>query len=253
MGIFDREYALAYDHLYQDKDYEKECDFIEAVFQKYSLDVKTILDLGCGTGGHTLILARRGYQVVGVDRSQDMLEIAKKKAKEASLPVEFISGDVTNIELQRSFDAVIGMFAVMSYQTSNSSFAGACRTANKYLREGGIFIFDCWHGQAVLTEKPAFRIKEVKSNNNKRIIRLTKPVLNTLAHTIEIHFTLLKIQGDHLVGETKESHLMRFLFPQEVKYFLEVAGFKEIKFCSFLRLEEPLSEHDWNMVVIAKK
>ena len=253
MEAFGKEYALAYDNLYQDKDYTKECDFIEEVFRKYSIDVKTILDLGCGTGGHALILARRGYQVMGVDRSQDMIEIAKEKAKKAGLPVEFVSGDIAGIDLQNSFDAVIGMFAVMSYQTSNSAFARACRTANKYLKHGGTFIFDCWYGPAVIAEKPTVRIKETKLNDNERIIRLTEPVLNTLTHTVEVCFTLMKIRDNSLINETKESHLMRFLFPQEVKYFLEVAGFSEIEFCPFLRLEEPLSEHDWNMVVIAKK
>ena len=253
MKVFGKEYALAYDHLYQNKDYTKECDFIEAVFQEYSVKVKTILDLGCGTGGHALILARRGYQVVGVDRSKDMLEIAKMKAEEARLSTEFTSGDVTNIELQSSFDAVIGMFAVMSYQTSNLAFARACRTANKHLRQGGIFIFDCWYGPAVLAERPTVRIKEVKLNDSERIIRLTEPILNTLTHTVETHFTLLRIKDGHFINETRESHLMRFLFPQEVKYFLEVAGFDEVKCCPFLRLEESLSEHDWNMAVIAKK
>ncbi len=253
MEVFEKEYALAYDNLYQDKDYTKECDFIEAVFKKYSIDVRTILDLGCGTGGHALILARRGYQVMGVDRSQDMLEIAKEKAKKAGLPVEFVSRDIAGIDLQSSFDAVIGMFAVMSYQTSNSAFARACRTASKHLKRGGIFMFDCWYGPAVITEKPTMRIKEAKLNDNERIMRLTEPVLNTLTHTVEVCFTLMKIRDNCLINETKESHLMRFLFPQEVKYFLEVAGFSEIEFCPFLRLEEPLSEHDWNMVVIAKK
>lgn len=58
MEVFGKEYTRAYDHLYQDKDYAKECDFIEAVFQKYSVGVKTILDLGCGTGGHALVFIR---------------------------------------------------------------------------------------------------------------------------------------------------------------------------------------------------
>jgi len=63
-----KDYASAYDFLYQDKDYEKECDFIESIFVRYSGNVKRVLDLGCGTGGHALILVRRGYHIVGVDR-----------------------------------------------------------------------------------------------------------------------------------------------------------------------------------------
>ncbi len=253
MGVFDREYALAYDNLYQDKDYTKECDFIEAVFKKFSVDVKRVLDLGCGTGEHALILAKHGYQVMGVDRSQDMLEIAIKKAEKAGLAIKFTAGDLTTIKLQSSFDAVVSMFAVMSYQTSNAAFASACKTAADHLISGGIFIFDCWYGPAVITERPTVRIKEVTLNDSEKIIRLTEPTLDTFTHIVMTCFTLLKIKDDHLINETKESHFMRFLFPQEVKYVLEVAGFSEIEFCPFLRLEKPLSEHDWNMVVIAKK
>jgi SAM-dependent methyltransferase len=250
MKVFRKEYALAYDYLYQEKDYEKECDFIEAIFSNFSGKVKSILDMGCGAGGHALILARRGYYVVGVDRSEEMLEIAKRKVEEANLSIKFIKGDITNIDLQEKFDAVISMFAVMSYQTNNSAIWKACRVARNHLKRGGLFLFDCWNGLAVLTEKPTARIKEVILNEKEKIIRFTEPILNALTHTIEVRFKVWKISDGHLVNETEESHLMRFLFPQEIKYFLEVAGFHEIKFCPFLKLEKPLKESDWNMTVI---
>lgn len=123
MRAFGKEYALAYDYLYKDKDYEKECDFIGRVFKKFSGRVETILDLGCGTGGHALILAKRGYEVLGVDCSQEMLDIAITKAGKRNLSIEFIRDDITDIRLHRKFDAVISMFAVMSYQTTNSALA----------------------------------------------------------------------------------------------------------------------------------
>ena len=66
MIVFGKEYANTYDALYENKDYEKECDFIEAIFSKGSLNAKTVLDLGCGTGGHALVLAKRGYEVLGL-------------------------------------------------------------------------------------------------------------------------------------------------------------------------------------------
>jgi SAM-dependent methyltransferase len=252
MRAFGKEYALAYDYLYKDKDYEKECDFIGRVFKKFSGRVETILDLGCGTGGHALILAKRGYEVLGVDCSQEMLDIAITKAGKRNLSIEFIRDDITDIRLHRKFDAVISMFAVMSYQTTNSALAKVCKIGREHLVPDGLFIFDCWHGSAVLTEKPTVCIKEVKLNNKEKIIRFTEPILNAVTHTVETRFKVLKIQDGHLICETNESHLMRFLFPMEIKYFLEVAGFKKIEFCPFLELEKPLTEHDWNMTVIAK-
>ena len=80
--VFEDELAEIYDLIYQDKDYEKEIDFIEQIFHNYSSHpIKTILDGGCGTGGHALPLAKRGYQVSAIDLSEAMLKRARKKAK----------------------------------------------------------------------------------------------------------------------------------------------------------------------------
>jgi SAM-dependent methyltransferase len=251
MKVFAEEYAGIYDYLYQDKNYEGECDFIESIFNRFSKRVRTVLDLGCGTGSHALVLSKRGYQVIGVDRSKRMLDIAKRKADKASLSIEFIEADIRNFNLQERFDAVISLFAVMSYQTTNEAIAEVCKVARKHLVPKGVFLFDCWNGLAVLTDKPTIRIKEVRLNDKERIIRLTEPILNPLTHTSEIRFKVLKIQEERLLNEFEECHLMRYLFPQEIKYFLEVAGFKKVEFCPFLELEKPLTENDWNMTVIA--
>src|SRR5438046_5089193 len=79
--LFGSEYADAYDVLYQDKDYLEESRLIDRLFQTYGNGpVRTVLDLGCGTGTHGLWLAQRGYEVVGVDRFAGMLESARKEA-----------------------------------------------------------------------------------------------------------------------------------------------------------------------------
>jgi len=81
--VFGQVYADQYDFLYSDKDYDAECDLLEEVFRRYrDGNVRTILDLGCGTGNHAIRLARRGYEVTGVDRSPEMLAKAEWKAAE---------------------------------------------------------------------------------------------------------------------------------------------------------------------------
>jgi len=77
--VFGQAYADQYDLLYHDKDYEAECDLLEEVFRRYGQEpIKSILDLGCGTGNHAILLARRGYRVTGVDLSADMLAHARE-------------------------------------------------------------------------------------------------------------------------------------------------------------------------------
>lgn len=251
MNIFGREYSLAYDLLYSDKDYKKEVDFIEKIFKKYSLEPKAILELGCGTAGHAIILSKLGYRITAIDRSMRMLRIAKEKAREKKVSIEFIKGDITDCKLEKRFDAVIAMFSVMGYQTTNSLLSSSFKTAHNHLVPGGVFIFDCWYGPAVLNERPVLKIKEIELGNGKKIIRFTKPDLDILNHTVNVQFKLTRLKKGRIVSETFESHLMRYFFSQEIKYFLEVAGFKKVEFCPFLKLGKPLTERSWNMQVVA--
>lgn len=249
--VFKEEYAGAYDALYRDKDYEQECNYIEALFTKYHYRPKTILDLGCGTGGHALILAKRGYTVSGVDRSASMLEIARRKAEDQRLEIEFIEGDLTRISTNKKYDAVISMFAVMGYQTTNTALAAACKVAKDCLVPGGMFIFDCWHGHAVIADKPVPRVKEISVGSGEKIIRFTLPEIDEMNHVVNVNFRVWHTKGNEFT-ETFESHPMRFLFPQEARYFLEVAGFKSMDLYPFLKLDTPLSGKDWNMVVVGR-
>jgi SAM-dependent methyltransferase len=249
--VFGQVYADQYDCLYHDKDYEAECDFLEAMFRKMNVPVKTILDLGCGTGGHAILLAQRGYEVTGVDRSENMLAIAGAKAKAADVDVEFVGGDIRTVELGRTFDAVIAMFAVMCYQTTNTDLAAACLTARRHVDPGGVFAFDGWHGPGVLTDLPTQRVKIVQ-NGNRRVVRFTQPVLDVVAHTVETRFIMWVTEEERILSEVDETHMMRFLFPREVAYFLEVAGFAQVEFCPFMDLEGRLDKDCWNMMVIAE-
>ena len=88
--VFDRPYAGCYDLFYRDKNYESECDMLEEIFSKRSITPSTIIDLGCGTARHAVLLAQRGYSVTGVDRSEEMLQIASERIKEAGCEVSLL-------------------------------------------------------------------------------------------------------------------------------------------------------------------
>jgi len=248
---FEKEYAALYDTLYSNKDYEKECDFIETIFNNNYVNVRKVLDLGCGTGGHALILAKRGYEVEGVDRSTNMLGMAQERAKEANLPIKFINSDITRLNLGRVFDAIIAMFAVMGYQTKNRDFENTITSVKKHLKRGGLFIFDVWHGPAVIIQKPEDRVKIIAKDDYK-IIRIAKPILKINEHVVEVNYTLMKIKNNEIINETNESHEMRFFFYQELKYILEKNGFELIQISPFLKGQNTPNETDWNVIVIAK-
>src|SRR5262245_50414685 len=130
MTAFGPTYASAYDALYAEKDYDAECDVVESAFQHH-VDgaVRAVLDLGCGTGGHALRLARRGYDVVGVDLSPEMIARAEAKGAAEGQAVRWIEGDVTDVDAGGGFDAALMMFAVLGYQHTNDGVLDALRNA----------------------------------------------------------------------------------------------------------------------------
>ena len=248
-------YAHFYDILYQDKDYSDECDHLQQVFARYAQSqVTSILDLGCGTGGHALILAQRGYQVAGVDRSEAMLAAARDKAssnEQVTIAPSFHLGDVRNFDFGHTVDVVIAMFAVMGYMTTNEGLLKALQTARRHLQVGGLFYFDAWFGPAVLIERPAERYKIV-DNGQDRIIRFAHPEIDLLTHRVDVHYKVLRIKDKHIMDEIDEVHSMRYLFPLEIEHYLHTAGFHLLRLSPFLQLDDELRDCDWNMQVVAQ-
>ena len=104
-------------------------------------------------------MAKRGYDVSGIDRSEDMLKIAQEKATEEKLSINFKQEDIRTFNFNQKFDAVVAMFAVMGYQTTNEDVEATIRSVRKHLEPGGLFIFDVWFGPAVINERPSERVK----------------------------------------------------------------------------------------------
>ena len=250
--IFAGEYAGAYDAIYADKDYPAECDLIERAFELYATrKPRTILDLGCGTGGHALELARRGYELTGVDRSAAMLETAREKAKREGIAAEFSLGDLRTIELGRQFDAVLMMFAVLGYQLENADVLAALRAARGHLTADGLLLFDVWYGPAVLSQRPARRTRKLPSDDGE-LLRVSDGVLDERHHRCTVTFHLERRTDGEAVAVADETHEMRFFFPLELEFFLDCAGLSLLKLAAFPVLDHDPDESTWNVVAVAR-
>lgn len=252
--VFGAIYAAVYDMLYDDKNYAAECDLIERIFQTYrDGPICSVLDLGCGTGNHAIPLARRGYEVVGVDRSADMLVQARKKVANLvdSSSVAFHQGDVRSIDLQRHFDAALMMFAVLGYQLGNADVLSALRIARRHLRSGGLLIFDAWYGPAVLHQRPSQRIKVIPTPEGQ-LLRVASGELDTRRHICTVRFHVWQLKRGQLVSETEESHQVRYFFPLELELLLKFSDFALIQTGAFPELERGPDETTWNVLVVAR-
>jgi len=249
---FKEDYARYYDAFYQDKDYEAECDFIEQVFKKFSENKpKKVLDIGCGTGGHAIPLARRGYDVTGIDRSGEMIKIARQKAKESGVNVNFCVQDMRQLRLNRKFDAAISMFAVLDYLVTSHDVQKTLVSIRKHLCASSLFVFDFWNGLAVLSIRPENRIKIVE-HVGEEIIRFVTPKLDPIRQTCENTYYCLIKKRDRVIGEFKETHVVRFYFPEEITHCLEENGFKVLGLYPFMDLRRGLDEKTWNLTAITR-
>jgi SAM-dependent methyltransferase len=249
--VFGKGYSSTYDMLYRDKNYEAECDRIEQIVRDNSTStVKTILDLGCGTGNHAIRLAQRGYAVTGVDRSEEMLVIARQKAQDNDLNCTFIQSDIRTFRSEQKFDVIIMMFAVLGYLTENEDIQKALDTARDQLNPGGLFICDLWYGPAVLHQKPGERVR-VTNDVNTKIIRASSGELDSLHQIVTVHFRLWKIEGDRLVEDISEEHRMRFFFPQELNMLFRTSGLQIQNMRSFPDIEIEPSDNTWNICIIS--
>ena len=126
---------------------------------KYFPSAKSILEFGSGTGGHGLIFQKRGYQVHGLERSKEMVNVALKNGLSCE------QADIVNFEMKRDFDIILALFHVISYITCNQSLVKVFRNAEKHLLPRGLFIFDVWYSPAVIYNKPEVRVKKVENDD----------------------------------------------------------------------------------------
>jgi SAM-dependent methyltransferase len=253
--VFGAVYAEQYDLLYKDKDYDAEVELLEELFRTHGLTGNAILDLGCGTGQHAIRLARRGYDVTGVDRSPEMLAIARVKAEqtldEVAPQPSFVEGDVTAVRLGGpTFDAALMMFGVLGYQVTNDAVRSALRTVRAHLRPGALFVCDVWYGPAVLTVRPTERTKVVDAPDGK-VIRSVRTTLDSFGHRADVHYRVWRLRGKEVVAEMEETHAMRFFFPQELALLFEQAGMSLLEMRAF-DTGGPPSEGSWNVLAIGR-
>ena len=134
--------AASYDRLTNDVDYAAVVDFYRQILAKEGLTPRTAVDLACGTGSVTVLLAQQGLQVTGVDMAEEMLCIASQKAQELENPPVFVCQPLQKLQLPRGVDLAVCALDSLDYITDPADCQEAIRRVYKALNPGGCFIFD---------------------------------------------------------------------------------------------------------------
>ena len=251
-GSFGATYSQAYDALYADKDYEAECDLIESMADRHGRGGRTVLDLGCGTGRHAVVLAARGWEVTGVDLSPEMLALAQRRGADAGLPeLDLRAGDVRTVRLGRRYDVVLLMFAVLGYQLTDADVTATLETARAHIESGGVLLFDVWNGPAVEAIGPSDRTKSV-GDGDRTIRRRARGALDVSTRTCIVDYSIDQLIDDEVIRTDHEQHRMRYFFEDELRELSRQAGLEIVKTSAFPDLERTASDADWNALYVAR-
>jgi cyclopropane fatty-acyl-phospholipid synthase-like methyltransferase len=120
-----------------------ECDFLERCFAKQAVGpVRRVLDIACGTGPHLIRLAKRGYEMTGLDLSAENLAYVKDRASQEGLTIELVQADMTDFQLEPHFDAAICLQDSQGHLLTNEQILSHLRAVTRAVRPGGLYIFD---------------------------------------------------------------------------------------------------------------
>jgi SAM-dependent methyltransferase len=242
-------YTIKYDNESFTQGTIGECDFIEKEIN-YDKNVR-ILDIGCGTGRHSIELAKRGYKVVGIDLSESSLKRAKEKALEQNLSIDFQKHDARNLPFLQEFDLIImiceGAFSLMETDEMNFQIL---QNAAKALKSNGKLIFTTLNGLFPLFHS----VKDFLNSNVKE----GNAIFDN--HSFDLmsfrDYSTIHIEDD-LGNKKKIQCNERYYVPSEITWLLKTLNFKNIdifgaKLGAFSRNDQ-LSTEDYEMLVIAKK
>lgn len=245
-AIFDI-YSHYYDLLYKDKNYLDEVKYIKDLLCHHGILKGNILEFGSGTGKHGYLLGKKGYNVHGVELSKDMVSRIKTHSK-----FKCQQGDIAKVKINKSFDAVISLFHVISYQISNDQIKSVFKNAAKHLSTDGIFIFDIWYSPAVNYQKPSVRVKRFK-NKQTNIVRIAEPNYNPNENLVDVNYTFfVKNLVTGFTDSFRETHSMRHFSLPEIDILAEMSDFQRVDAHEFLSKKSP-SENSWGVCIILKK
>ena len=228
-----RNLAVSYDRLTSDVDYEATVAFYYEILKQEGLTPRTAVDLACGTGSVTTILASKGLQVIGVDMSEEMLTVASQKAGEAGVFPWFICQSLQQLRLPRAVDLAVCALDSLDYITDPEDCKEAIRRVYKYLNPGGIFIFD-----VNTPEKLRAMDGQVFLDEDDDVYCVWRGEFNEETNICSYGMDLFQRKGN-LWERSFEEHCEYAYSAEQLTGYLKAAGFTHIRVYGDRRMEAP--------------
>ena len=238
------EFAVVYDELTDDVNYAKTVEYLEKIFEKHmDYKPKLMLELACGTGSVTSLLANKGYDMIGADLSEDMLNVAREKCPESVL---LLNQDMTEFELYGTVDVILCLLDSVNYVTDKDKLQKMFSLAHNYLEYGGLFIFDI---------NSAYKLKNIIGENT--FIRETEDIYSVWENEQNGEFVKFCLNffvknEDDTYERFYEEHQERIYETSDIISMLEKAGFSDVKVLGDNSFNTPCEKEE-RIYFIAKK
>lgn len=241
-------FAEVYDGFMDNIPYREWADYVEDLLREQGIEDGLVLELGCGTGSLTELLAAKGYDMIGVDNSGDMLQIAMEKREQSGSDILYLLQDMREFELYGTVRAVVSICDSMNYITEYEDLVQVFRLVNNYLDPGGILIFDLnteYKYSRILGDSTIAESREDKSfiwDNH----------YDSETGINEYDLTLFIRQEGNLYRRFDETHYQRAYSAEEVSRAAAEAGLELVAmYDAFSR--EPVREESERVYVIARE
>ena len=232
MGAYEA-LAASYDRLTNDVDYRATVDFYRDILEQEGLHPRTAVDLACGTGTVSLLLARQGLDVTGVDLSEEMLTMAQQKAEGLENPPRFVRQSLQELTLPRGVDLAVCALDSLDYITDPQDCAEAIRRVYRALNPGGIFIFD-----VNTPEKLRAMDGQVFLDEDEDVYCVWRGEFEEETNICSYGMDLFQRQG-RLWRRSFEEHREYAYSAEQLTGFLKAAGFTGIRVYGDRRMEPP--------------
>lgn len=250
------DFASVYDTFMDETPYEEWANFLQQLIKEYGIsqpvrddsEKNLVLDLGCGTGTLTELLYRKGYDMIGVDFSQEMLNIAMNKKEKSGSDILYLCQDMRELDLYSTIGTVISACDSVNYLLEDEEVVETFRLVNNYLYPGGVFIFDF---------NTVYKYEQVIGDttiaeNREDCSFIWDNFYHEEECINEYDLTIFVKEENELFRKFTETHYQRGYTLNEMKMFIEEAGLQFVKAIDADTHKAPTEESE-RIYVIARE
>ena len=241
-------FAEVYDQFMDNVPYDDWCAYLVSLLRDENITDGLVLDLGCGTGNLTERLSAAGYDMIGVDNSEEMLQQAMEKRAESGRDILYLMQDMRSFELYGTVRAIVSLCDCMNYILTREDLVQVLRLANNYLDPGGVFIFD------LNTEyKYAAMGTQTIAEDREDCSFIWENEYRPEERLNEYDLAVFVRQEDDLFRKYTETHLQRAWTVEEVRSAAEEAGMEWVAVYGALSVKAPEDDCERIYVILREK